>query len=829
MNKKIFVLSKIAMVLIVLSYFIYFTGYTCSAAGGKASSLKEAIVNMHYERGLRLYKKVQYERAIEEFMSTLELDPDHAQARKYLAAAIKKKNKEIADELYKQASAYYKEKDYQRALDTYKEVLEVMPEDGYSLYKIETLKSKIEKLDRLKDSAKNKVEQHTKELEKLTKARKEKDRLLKEKAAKTSLEGIQREKEKQRKELEVMIEDKVGEKYEEEEKALAEKIAIEKEIISKQEAELKKYDVAQATDKDIKGVENAAEKEKLYKIKILFDLGKKYYNKAQYRRAIEAFQQVVDLEGDQGILYTPHANNYIDNSKEKLQNLVRQDKIREIQDIESEMITKVIEAARISSEPISGMITRDLFQPSPETKTDILKKMKVPVNMDFQSVDVVYVLDYLSDITGANIVMSSAVTKGKRTVSVKIKEMPLEEALKYVLKSAGLTHRIDKNVIWIATPEEIDNEQMETRVFTLKKGKGAFTEFTSTAISGVGLGSAANIEKVTTIKDIIEEAVSWPSGSKVVLDERLGALIITNTPYNLEIVDKILEKIDVEPLQVLIEARFLEITVTDLTELGIDWQINSELPIDKTRVGMVHGIASGSGVSFNDTTRQTEGLNLTYQGVLTKPQFQVILHTLEETQKTKTLSAPRITTLDNQMATIKIVDEWIYPTRYEFQIVQFDLNGDGDFNDANETLYKNVPTDFVKRDVGILLRVTPSVGMNDDIITLTLIPEVSDGTAGYFSYTGDVTLPLFTSRNLSTSVVVNSGETVVLGGLMKETETKLETKIPLLGDIPWLGKFFRKDTDSITRKNLLIFVTASVISNRGEEVVFKRREEVSAR
>jgi len=568
----------------------------------------------------------------------------------------------------------------------------------------------------------------------------------------------------------------------------------------------------------------ASEAEKNNKIKLLFELGKKYYNKEQYRRAKEAFQQVVDLEKDtRNAIYTPEAKNYLKKSQDQISDQLRQDKVREVEDIESEMISKVIEAARISTEPIVGTMTREILPPTTEIASDIHKKLNLPVNMDFQNVDVVYVLDYLSTITGANIVMSNAVTESKRTVSVKIKEMPLEEALRYVLKSAGLNYRIDKNVIWIATPDEIDTEQMDTKVFTLKKGKGAFTEFKSATTGSVGLGSAADIEQVTTIKDVIEKAISWPSGSKIVLDERLGALIVTNTPYNLEIIEKILDKIDVEPVQILIEARFLEITVTDLNELGIDWQINSDLPIDKTKVGLVHGFASGSGVNFTNTTRQTEGLNLTYQGVLTKPQFQVVLHTLEESQKIKTLSSPRITTLDNQMATIKVVDEWIYPTRYEFQIVQFDLNGDGDFNDANETLYKNVPTDFVKRDVGILLRVTPSVGLDDDTIALTLIPEVSDATAGYFSYTGDVTLPLFSSRNLSTSVVVNNGDTVVLGGLMKESQTKVATKIPILGDLPWVGKFFRKDTDSITRKNLLIFVTATIISSRSEEVVFKRR------
>ena len=829
MNRKISVLSKGMVIFVILFYFIYFAGYICSAAGGKVS-LKDVIVNMHYERGVRLYKKGHYDRAIEELMRAIEINTDHKKARKYLSAAIKKKNKEIVDGLYKDASAYYQQKKYQEALDTYKKVLEIMPDDGYSLYKIELLRSKIEKLEKLKENVQYKVEQRTKELEKLTTERKEKERLLKEKTAKASLEKMHKEKEKQKEELQAMIEERVKEKYyQEEEKTLVKKIALEKVAITEQEAELKRYASAQAAKEGAKEAEDEEEKEKLYKIKILFELGKKYYNEGRYRRAIEAFQQVVDLEGNPRILYTPHAEDYIKKAKEKLQEQILRDKLREIEDIENEMITKVIDAARISTEPFLGTMTRDILPPLPVSVTDIHKKLKIPVNMDFQSVDVVYVLDYLSETTGANIVMSSAVTKGKNTVSVKIKDMPLDQALKYVLKSAALTYRIDKNVIWIATPEEINNEQMETRVFMLKKGKGTFTEFSSPTTGGVGLGSAGNIEKVTTIKDIIEEAISWPSGSNIVIDERLGALIVTNTPYNLEIIEKILEKIDVEPVQVLIETRFLEITVTDLSELGIDWQLNSALPIDKTKVGMVQGIASGSGVSFTDTTRQTEGFNLTYQGVLTKPQFQVVLHTLEESQKTKTLSAPRITTLNNQMATIKIVDEWIYPTRYEFQIVQFDLNGDGDFNDANETLYKNVPTDFVKRDVGILLRVIPSVGMEDDAITLTLIPEVSDGTAGYFSYTGDVTLPLFTSRNLSTSVVVSNGDTVVLGGLMKETESKVETKIPILGDLPWVGAFFRKDTDTITRKNLLIFVTASIISKRGEEVVLSRREAAAVR
>jgi len=204
---------------------------------------------------------------------------------------------------------------------------------------------------------------------------------------------------------------------------------------------------------------------------------------------------------------------------------------------------------------------------------------------------------------------------------------------------------------------------------------------------------------------------------------------------------------------------------------------------------------------------------------LTTPQFETVLHALEENKKIKTLSSPRITTLNNQLATIKVVDEWIYPTRYEYEIVQFDLNGDGDFNDAGETTYKNVPKDFLRRDVGILLKVIPAVGADRKTITLSLIPEVSEATADGFSYTGDVKLPKFTSRNLSTTVVVNSGDTVVLGGLIKESRTKTVTKVPILSDIPAIGGLFKKNSDIVERKNLLIFVTAKILSPSGEEIV----------
>ena len=211
----------------------------------------------------------------------------------------------------------------------------------------------------------------------------------------------------------------------------------------------------------------------------------------------------------------------------------------------------------------------------------------------------------------------------------------------------------------------------------------------------------------------------WPIDSKINLDERTGALIITNTPSNLKIIDDILYNLDIDATQILVEARFVEINVTDLSELGVNLSLDSPWAISKqelsgTENGAITQLGPPTGSKFSTFTGSPdEGLNLTYQGILTRPQFSAVLHALEKKTNLKTLSAPKITTLNNQTATIEIADEFVYPTRYEPTLVKEDLNGDGDFTDTvngvKETRFVNVPQGFETRPIGILLHVTPSV------------------------------------------------------------------------------------------------------------------------
>lgn len=453
---------------------------------------------------------------------------------------------------------------------------------------------------------------------------------------------------------------------------------------------------------------------------------------------------------------------------------------------------------------------------------EIRKRLKIPISVDFKDVGLDYVLGFLADTTGVNMVPSTEIDMAEKKVSIRIKDMPLEEALRYILKSQDLVYRIEEDAVWVATKDEISNEKIDTRVYFLSQGIGRFAEFaTQASSSGEDKSSgtvATSASEVKTVKNILENAVEWPKDSKLTLDERTGALIISNTPSNLETIENLLYNLDITPMQVLIEARFLEVKVSDLDDFGVEWKLNGMWAMDKNRSGNnVYGVSQDSGVDFSNFNRSDEGFNLTYQGILSNPQFQAAMHALQEKQNVKTLSAPRITTLNNQTATIEVVEEYIYPTRYEASLVQYDINGDGDFDDAGETEWINVPQDFVTRNIGILLHVKPSVGVDKKSITLALTPEVSED-AGSFTYSGNVSIPNFTTRNLSTSVMVKDGETIVLGGLIKETNTNVKTKVPVLGNIPFIGGLFRKNTDFKERRNLLIFVTASIMGKEENKV-----------
>ncbi len=455
-----------------------------------------------------------------------------------------------------------------------------------------------------------------------------------------------------------------------------------------------------------------------------------------------------------------------------------------------------------------------------------------------------------------------------RKITLSLRNVPLIDALKYVTTLANLKYRVEPSAV-IVLPIDAAPGDLVTRSYSVEPG--AF----KTVLSGPPAAAAATSQSeyralgvgnttvsVGDIKAIFTEAgVPFPPGSSLVYNDRTSTIIIRNTPENLEIFERVLNAYSIAPKQVEIDAKFVEISQTDLDELGFDWQVGTKTlgSFDATGGNGGEAFPPGSGALSSPSEDITSGLRGpstiqanaidallagagfgtvtspqstvgTIRGILTNPQFQVMINALAQKQSADTLSSPKVTTISGAQAQIRVIQEFIYPT--EFQPPQVVAAGGGTAGGGAVGVTPSTPGSFKTREVGVLLNVTPTVGADGRTINLTLVPEVSQ-FLGFINYGGpiaigagnnvvttfnDIKQPLFSSENLTTSILIYDGQTVVLGGLITENLQKIDDKVPFLGDLPIVGRLFQSKTTSRSKRNLLIFVTARLIDPAGNPI-----------
>jgi Type II secretory pathway, component PulD len=240
-------------------------------------------------------------------------------------------------------------------------------------------------------------------------------------------------------------------------------------------------------------------------------------------------------------------------------------------------------------------------------------------------------------------------------------------------------------------------------------------------------------------------------------------------------------------------------------------------------------------------------------GVFTDPQFQVVVRALNQKKGVDLLSAPRVTTKSGQRAVIEIVREFRYPTQFTPPQVPTVTGGTGGTGTTQiNVVTPTTPTQFETRNTGVTLEVEPVVGPDGTTIDLNLVPQVVE-FEGFINYgspifgiapvTNPITQlisnasilltpnvinqPIFSARKVTTSVSVYDGSTVVLGGLMREDVQKTEDRTPIIGDIPVVGRLFRTNVDQHIKRNLVIFVTARMVTPAGEPARIVDEEEVT--
>lgn len=465
--------------------------------------------------------------------------------------------------------------------------------------------------------------------------------------------------------------------------------------------------------------------------------------------------------------------------------------------------------------------------------------------------------DGMFDETTSQQSSGSAAPSSGISLTLNLRRISLLDAIKTITEIAGMRYRIDGNIV-IISPQGYVTGQVVTRMYPVQPTiLDVIVQRDTSAQDKEGdfieMGSKTTFER-SDVKDFFEKAgVPFPQGTSITYNPGISQLIVANTPENLEIFERILAQLNVIPNQVEIEARFIEISEDNLRELGLEWILNDNWEIaTKSTSGSVSG---SERIQVNENSNGfTEGLRffgysgetgtispqsavtasgsslgsiLSISSILTNPELSVVLHALDQSGGTDLLSAPRVTTRSGYNATIQVVREIIYPTEFDAQSQSV---GTGAGESSDKTVVVVTPGSFETREVGVILNVTPTVGPDGYTIDLAMVPEVSEliGWIEYGSSMGDLVYhmpqPIFSSRNVTTSIVIWDGQTVVMGGMIREELTTVNDKIPLLGDIPLLGRLFRSEGEYSQKKNLLIFVTARLVDPAGKPI--HKRENV---
>ena len=455
---------------------------------------------------------------------------------------------------------------------------------------------------------------------------------------------------------------------------------------------------------------------------------------------------------------------------------------------------------------------------------------------------------------------ASASPGGIPLLTIKSHYVTLLATLDLIMDMSGLKYRIQGNVVKIMPKNKADTTLIH-RMYNVLPSIGE----RMVSIGGTGGGSgdagdpfaleAGKVEATSDWKDFFGRlGVKWPDDSTVEYMPQIGKLVVYNTADNLATLEQVLGALNVTPFQVEIEVRFVEVGQTDLNALGLEWILNDQYeisenksdaslpPQSRRRLVMESGNVTRG---FNFLTQNTR-LNVnsgsavmdnlaTFTTVLTNPELSVVLHALANRTNADLLSAPKVVAQTGSQATIKSVVEYIYPTEYEVTWPESDLAGGtvimSDGNQGSFNFPAVEPQNFQTREVGVILQVTPRVSSDGTRISLDLTPAVvSIPTWKDYGYTYPMDVrsgegfhltmeqPFFPVRSLATTVDIYNGSTVVMGGMITEERYSEEDKIPILGDIPILGRLFRYKYDQSEKKNLLIFVSARLVDPAGRTV-----------
>jgi type IV pilus assembly protein PilQ len=476
------------------------------------------------------------------------------------------------------------------------------------------------------------------------------------------------------------------------------------------------------------------------------------------------------------------------------------------------------------------------------------------ISLDFKDVNLKDLLKLFSIQSGLNFIASEGVQD--RKVTLYLDKVPLKQAMDKLFKANNLSYELDRDSnIFIVKDWGRPEAETETRVFYLKHAtvsSSSLKEEMSNQITSAetmgSIGSSASggagggggkwaREDDTGITRAVKKLLS-PFGS-VIEDFRTNSLIVRDIPSHMPVIVQVIASLDVRVPQVLLEVEMLDVSKNTVDKLGVNWPttlLQATIPGSreinlfggKGLSGAGRTIDPALGIFGGSTTQWDFGAwDATKFGpsVLTVLGATLTLDFLRSQTDTKFLARPKLLTLNNETAEIRIAtDEAIGVTQTQ----------------SGTAATTGVTTATAERsETGIILRVTPQINTETGEVTMFIYPKVSEAVAStLISSLGTFRDP--EERSTKTLVRVKDGETVILGGLIRNEYTKQETKLPILGDIPIIGALFRhkggtsSNPDKDKTRELLVFITPRIIKDadiklaQTKKAVFPEREQNTA-
>ena len=381
---------------------------------------------------------------------------------------------------------------------------------------------------------------------------------------------------------------------------------------------------------------------------------------------------------------------------------------------------------------------------------------------EFQGDDVAQVVRLLARQAKINVVVSDKVDASQMKITMRLEDKTPLEAIKVIAAAKGLTVDENDGVYFVKTKEEKESEPTESAFYTL---------------------GYATAEKVVPM--LKEQLVSKSTPQ---FDQRTNTIFYRETKSNLKTIKAFLDTIDKPTQQVMIEARLVEVNAHPRQAYGLNW------------AGVVGSFDSPQQYKFGPPSPANPGNSFfgvlkSQFAILTPPQMSVTMRLLNDDSDVEFLANPRVVTANNMAANIKMVRNQPVP--------QLNFNAQtatAEFSGFQDKLY------------GTTLLVTPIINKSN-FITMSVKPEISNKIGDQnFLYQGvNVASPIIDSRSLDSNVVIKNGDTLAIGGLLTDQTTKASVKVPIAGDIPVLGYMFQDHANERVKKNLLIFVTPSII------------------